>query len=392
MTIADATPALADDAGSVTAESNDGGSSDVRKDTKQATKPSTALTSAMAMANFSNFVDTTAKNRFADTPTPKPQSFPTTDQTARDEEVKRLASLLQADMLVPATQQALNEGNFDSLLIAGAKVADKVLDAIGRPYGMRFRGASVSISDDQSRGAYAGTELSLGGGADYRFHKDMLAGLAMAYERGGINTAFDTGGRTSEGATVAPYVGWRPIPELTLATRIGVSALGYSAAHDDGANTAGFDALRLFGSLNGTGAFHFGSLRLSPTAGLRYSEERQDGYTDGSGVAISEQTVSFGRLSSGLEVGYRLEQEYIGLGLEPYLRFAGDWDFVRPDDVSTAAGATAHRSQYAANLAGGLNLFNDAGLTGDLEGSLDRIGRADEERNVTIRGSLRYGF
>lgn len=390
VTSAGATPAMAGPAGCAAADNNSSSSADVGSDMKQATELTTAQTSALAVANFSNFVNATVKSRFDSGPSAKRKSVSATDRE-NDDDLKQLASLLPANMLVPAAQQALNDGNFDRLLIAGAKVADKAIDAIGRPFGLWFRGASTFVDDDWSAGAYNGTELSLGAGADYRFRKDMVAGLAVAYERGNIDTSFATGDLTGDGTTVAPYVGWRPIPELTLDTNIGVSALDYTSQRSDDADVARFDAQRIFGGLNGSGAFHFGSLRLSPTAGLLYFEERQGGYTDSSGVSISEQAVSGGRLSSGIEASYTFDQEYAGFGLEPYVRFVGKWDFVQQDAVTLTTGETVRPGQYSGNLAGGLNLFNDAGLTGDLKGSLDRIGHADYE-NVTVQGSIRYGF
>lgn len=392
VTCAGATTALADSAGCAAVDSNGGCSATSSNDRKRATKLTTTQTSALAVTSVSTFVNATVKSRFGVKPSPKPQSFSAVDQKADvDQELKQVASVLPADMLVPAARQALNEGNFDRLLIAGAKVADKALDAIGRPYGLWLRGRSAIVDNERSGGAYDGTALSLAGGADYKFHNDMLAGLAVAYERGDIDTTFNTGDLTSEGATVAPYIGWRPIPALTLDANIGVSALDYTALRSDGAAAARFDAFRMFGSLNGTGAFHFGSLRVSPTAGLQYFQERQDGYTDSSGLSISEQTVGGGRLSSGMEIGYTLEQEYIGFGLEPYVRSSGEWDFGRPVAVALTTGETVRPARYGGNLAGGLNLFNDKGLTGKLEGSLDNIGRADDE-SATIQGSVRYGF
>jgi outer membrane autotransporter protein len=392
VTFAGATPALAESAGCATTDRNTGSSADAGNDIEQATKLTTTQTSALAVTNFSNFVNARVKSRFNSAPSPKRKSVSATDQADSGDELKQLASLLQVDMLVPAARQALDDGNFDRLLILGTNMADKALDVIGRPYGLWFRGASTFVDHEKSGGDYSGTELSLGGGADYRFRKDLLTGLAVSYERGAIdNTTFNTGDLTSEGATVAPYVGWRPIPELTLDANIGVGSLEYSSQRDDGAIAAQFDGLRAFGSLNGTGAFHFGLLRLSPTAGVLYFNERQDGYTDSSGVSVSEQTVSLGRLSSGMEIGYTMGQQSIGFGFEPYTRLAGEWDFVRPDTVALTSGETVRPGQYGANLAGGLNLFNGEGLSGKFEGSLDSIGRADYE-NFTVQGSVRYGF
>jgi len=391
VTFAGAAPALAASAGCAAADSDSCSSANVGGDMEQTAKLTTAQTSALAVRNLSNFVNATVKGRFGVRPSPQPQSFPVAGQTDGDDEPNALATVLQADTLVPAAQQALNEGNFDRLLIAGARMANKALGAIGRPYGLWLRGASTFVDHEKSGGAYSGTELTLGGGADYRFDNTMLAGLAVTYERGDIDSTFNAVDLTGEGATVAPYVGWRPIPELTLDASIGVSALDYNAQHGDGEVTAQFEALRTFGSVNGTGAFHLGSLRLSPTTGLQYLEERQDGYTDSSGGSISEQTVRVGRFRGGMEIGYTLERENIGFGLEPYVRSSGEWDFRRPAAVVLASDETIRPGRYGGNVAGGLNLFNDDGLTGNLEGSLDSIGRADYE-SVTIQGSIRYGF
>jgi outer membrane autotransporter protein len=392
VTFVGPTRALAESAGCAAADANTGSSAAVGCDTEQATKLTTAQTSALAVANLSNFVNATVKSRFNSAPSPKRKSVSATDQATGNDELKQLVSVFQVDRLVPAAQQALNDGNYDGLMIVGTNMTDKALGVIGRPYGLWFRGASAAVDQEKSGGAYSGTELSLGGGADYRFGKSRLAGLAVAYERGDIdNTAFSTGDLTSEGATLAPYFGWRPMPELTLDASVGVGSFEYSALRDDGTIGAQFDALRAFGSLNGTGAFLFGSLRLTPTAGVLYFNEQQDGYTESSGVSVSEQTVSLGRLSSGMEIGYTLGQEYIGFGLEPYTRFAGEWDFVRPDAAALTSGETIRPGPYGANLAGGLNLFNDEGLSGKFEGSLDSIGRADYE-NFTVQGSVRYGF
>jgi len=392
VTFVGPTRALAESAGSAAADTSTGNATRVGSDMEQSAKLTTAQTSALAVASLSNFVNATVKSRFNSAPSPKRKSVSAAEQATRNDELRQLVSVLQVDKLVPAAQQALNDGNYDGLMIVGTSMADKALGVFGRPYGLWFRGASAVVDQEKSGGAYSGTELSLGGGADYRFGKDKLTGLAVAYERGNIdNTVFDNGGLTSEGATLAPYFGWRPMPALTLDGSVGVGSFEYNALRDDGTIGAQFDALRAFGSLNGTGAFRFGALRLSPTAGVLYLNEQQDGYTDSSGVSVSDQTVSLGRLSSGMEIGYTLGPQYIGFGLEPYTRFAGEWDFMQPDAAALTSGETLQYSPYGANLAGGLNLFNGDGLTGKFEGSLDSIGRADYE-NFTVQGSVRYGF
>lgn len=390
MTFAGAAPALAEAAGS-TAAASDGGSVNVGNDMEQTTKVTTAQTSALAVGNLSNFVHATVKSRFGMAPSSQPQSVSVADQKDAGDELNELATVLQTDMLVPAAQQALNEGNFDHLLVAGAKMANKALDAVGRPYGLWFRGASTLVDHEKTAGAYSGSTLSLGGGADYRFGNKILAGLALTYEQGDIAATFNSVDLAGEGATVAPYIGWRPLPQLMLDASIGVSTLDYNAQRSDNGVSAQFDALRVFGGLNGTGTFRFGPLRLSPTAGLQYLEERQDSHSDGGGVSISDQTVNVGRLRSGMEIGYTLDREYIGFGLEPYVRSSGEWDFQQPAAVTLSTDETVNPSRYGGGLAGGLNLFNDNGLTGKVEGRLDSIGRADYE-SVAIQGSVRYGF
>ena len=363
---------------------------DVGNDLKQAAELTTAQTSALAVTNFSNFINAAVARRFTAGPAGVPPAFSETAHGQPDDTWAQVASLLPADALVAGVQQVLGDGGTDRLLLAGAQLADNVLDAANRPFGIWVNGAATFVDYDRAGGAYSGHVLSLGGGADYQIDDGLLAGLALAYERGNIDTTFNTGDLISNGVSIAPYVGWQPLPDLTLDANAGISLLNYDTARSGGTVTAGYDALRVFGSVNASGSFRFEGLRLSPLAGVLYFQERQDPYTDSTGTAVAGQTVRLGRFSGGLEAGYTV-MVYEAFGVEPYMRLEGEWDFVRPGSVILTTGEIVRPGQYGGSVAGGLNLFDGSGFTGNVEASLDSIGRADYD-SLTLQGTLRFAF
>lgn len=262
--------------------------------------------------------------------------------------------------------------------------------ATGRPFGLWVNGAASFLDSTAEGGAYSGDVLSLALGADYAIGEDVLAGLALGYERGDIDTGFNASELTSSGFTVAPYVGWQPIEELVLDASVGVAVLGYDTRRNSGTVESSFDATRAFAALNATGNFRFDGLRLSPLAGVLYFREEQDGYTDSGGTTVGSQTIDLGRFTAGVEAGYRFGLGE-GLAIEPYARIEGEFDFIEAGEVRLTTGESYRPGRYGGSVAGGLNLFSAAGFAGSVEASYDSLGR-DNYDSFTVQGTVRFAF
>lgn len=385
------------------------GSSDVGSDPGQAAQLVTVQTSTAAVASFSSFVNQAVARRFAAGPAdeagqvaerlgplaPQGGAFGagglSGGSSAPEVERVQVASLLPLGQLLGAATGALGGGGgLEQLAVSGAELADNALAATGRPFGLWANGAASFLDSTAEGGAYSGDVLSLALGVDYALAEDVLAGLALGYERGDIDTGFNAGELTSSGFTVAPYVGWQPIDELVLDASVGVTVLGYDTHRNSGTVESSFDATRAFAALNATGNFRFDGLRLSPLAGVLYFREEQDGYTDSGGTAVGSQTIDLGRFTAGVEAGYRFGLGD-GLAIEPYARIEGEFDFIEAGQVRLTTGESYRPGRYGGSVAGGLNLFSGAGFAGSLEASYDSLGR-DSYDSFTVQGMLRFAF
>ena len=162
-------------------------------------------------------------------------------------------------------------------------------------------------------------------GTDYLFSDTVVAGVLAQLdsidETNGIGTRLHVNG---QGWMAGPYLSARLLPDLYMHTRL---ALGTSqnkinpfAAYDH------FTTTRQLFNLEFMGNVILNKLRISPSLGISYFNEKQQRFTNVLGVSIPYQNIKLGQMNFGPELGYPLwaSEEMSAL---IRLSFQGIYDF-----------------------------------------------------------------
>lgn len=190
-------------------------------------------------------------------------------------------------------------------------------------------------------------------GADYLINSSILVGALVQYDWMNERSRTLGSAASGNGVMAGPYT------TVRLANNIFFDARAAWGVSDNRVNPFGtyqdsFDTNRWLARANLTGNWRFGDIRVTPSAGLTYVEERQKSYVDTLGVLIPGQTVALGRFDAGPEIAYRIMLAS-GAIVEPHISLKGVWDFQRPDTTSVAgllvAGDELHAKVQAGVLA-----------------------------------------
>lgn len=256
-------------------------------------------------------------------------------------------------------------------------------------FNLWVNGGYTSVERTDTGGELDGHVVNGVAGVDYLFRENVIGGISFGYESTDIDTTFNAGTFEGAGYTIAPYVG------VNLSDRfIWDATLGYSFVEYDtstgaafGGAAATFDAERWFVATNLTGDFRYrdDKLRLSPKVGLLYLSEDQESFTNSAGTFVDDTTISLGRLTAGVELGYTIKK------IEPFLKVAVEYDWEHEDAVNLGGGNFSSDDEIGAVAGGGLNIFISDRLTGRVEGSMNSLGRDDLDV-WTVTGKLNYRF
>jgi hypothetical protein len=222
-------------------------------------------------------------------------------------------------------------------------------------------------------------------GADHRFSERFLVGVALAYENVDFTTTFNTGKYKDDGETVTPYFAYMLSQNWTFDAAASYSWLTYHANRDDGQLvSSSFSGNRFGASANLTGNFANGNWRFLPKAGLFYSFEHQNSYTDSALEAVDTNSFALGRFSAGGKVGYDFE------GVMPFVKLTGDWDFRTAAAVVKINGQMSEVDHGGAEAGVGLEV-NRRTFSGSLEADYNSLGRQDLDVWAII-GRVRWEF
>lgn len=243
-------------------------------------------------------------------------------------------------------------------------------------------GSRVNMSEDALK--MHGNVYSALAGLDRRFGGRYLAGVAVGYERTDITTAYNNGTFRGDGVTVSPYFGIELSPQWSWDVSAGYGWLNYDVSRNNGAVSGSYDATRVFASTNLTGSFASGNWRMQPNLGITWARERADEYTETGNVAVGPSTITTGRASLGSKIGYA-----VGDGI-PYLKVAGEWDFIAPDSVLKGNGEMSNVSRYGGVVGLGYEHYLDNVV---LSGELNYNSVAREDLDLwTAALRLRWDF
>jgi hypothetical protein len=246
-------------------------------------------------------------------------------------------------------------------------------DVIGTRWNVWLEGRVVGAVDSLAATNAVGFVGSTG--ADYKVLPWLALGLSVGAES--FETKFGTQGVRAGtlGFTAMPYVGFRLADNLFASAFVGVSTIAYNS--NPLANvSAYFNATRLMlgGAL--TGVWREGPWRLQPTVYGTYGTETQNNYTDSAGNSVPSQTLTYGRIGAGPEVGYTFRPNDAGWSVEPFVLARANLDFASSNaSVLNGQSVVLRPGTLGSGSTGlGTNVNLDNGVYFRAQGSYDSIG------------------
>jgi len=245
-------------------------------------------------------------------------------------------------------------------------------DPLSRKWNMWMEGRVAGLNDSLAQTNTLG--FAGAAGVDYKF----LPWLALGMRVGGgtSETRFGLPGvRTGTiGVSMVPYFGMRLHENVYAEGFVGLTKLNYNL--NPAINVSGgFDAWRVFlgGALSGV--WHDGGWRFQPSIMGAWGSETQNAYTDSASTAVPSQTITFGRIAAGPEIGYTFKDVSRGWTFEPFAILKGNIDFSSAPVYSIAGTPVVVRSgaQGSGQLGGGLAMQLDDGFYLRVQASYDSL-------------------
>ncbi len=223
-------------------------------------------------------------------------------------------------------------------------------------------------------------------GLDITPQKNWIVGVSVALERTSVNTRFNGGEQDITGISVTPYMGYLLSDWLSIDAALGISTVQTDQFRTAGGTriTSDVESTRLFGNINATATWTFGSLLASTRAGMLYATQDDDDFRESNGGTFQSNRTSVGRFLLGGELAYSAGS------FEPYVGATFEHDFTRTG-VSFAPGVAQPRSDDSDVLAAiGLRYYGGDDLSGSIEYST-LLGRRNLDED-TISANVRWKF
>ncbi|MCW5696872.1 MAG: autotransporter domain-containing protein [Bauldia sp.] len=199
-------------------------------------------------------------------------------------------------------------------------------------------------------------------GVDYRVKPGIILGMMVEADfaaETSLTPAYAVSGR---GWMIGPYFAFRLDDNLFVDGKVlwgrSQNAISPFMTYIDY-----FSTQRWLATIRFAGHADRGNWQFRPAAEALYYSETQNAYVDSNGILIPAQTVSFGQVAFGPEIGYRhLTDE--GRVIEPTLRLEGIWTFAHSDPV---------RNGITGRVEAGISLVARHGLRLDLVGGYEGL-------------------
>jgi hypothetical protein len=252
--------------------------------------------------------------------------------------------------------------------------------------GVWVGGGWATIENDLTSTGFDGDLFDVLGGVDYQMNDRFLAGLALGYESGDVDTTFNTGTLEASGFTIAPYAGYVLNRYFTLDFTGGATFMDYdnSRTGAGGVVTGDTEATRWFLGGNVNAFYDVDKVSLSGRIGYFYVNENVGGFTESDSTIYSDDDNSWGQLRIGGTVGYELGK------VEPYVLTTYVYD-VEMEQMTAAPGQLVPSNDRSGfDVGGGVRFMLSDRVYGDLEG-FTHLGR-DDFSGTSLTGSLRIKF
>ncbi len=233
--------------------------------------------------------------------------------------------------------------------------------------------------------SFDGPLVTVSLGADRAVGEASVIGMLIngEYSDFDTNSAGTPGNLTSRGFGVGVYAG-SAITDHIVADAM----LIWSTIDNDLLEFAmnyNFDSSRIQAAANLTGYWYRGAWRLSPTLGIAYTYEDQDGY--GAGVAPS-RTLTSGIAIAGFQVGHTTFLDDVRT-VEPWVGVNAEWEF-QSDGVSGPPG-NPDLEPFDVRILGGLNAQLSQTTSASLKADVAGLARSGYT-TATVGGQVAVRF
>jgi hypothetical protein len=231
----------------------------------------------------------------------------------------------------------------------------------------RFYGFTDSSAQQNS------TAFLAQAGGDYKLTPWLATGLSVGIETFETRTGPSALRTGTFGVSLTPYVGARLHDNLFLSAFLGATRISYNTTPQAGI-TGQFDSWRLFGGAALAGVWQLDAWRFQPTLAFNYGSEAQNGYVNSVGTLVPGQTVTYGRVSIGPEIGYTFAAPDRSWTIEPYAVARANLDFGNTNAILFNGVQVATRGSASGSVGGGVRFQLPGGPGLRAEGSYDSIG------------------
>jgi hypothetical protein len=229
-------------------------------------------------------------------------------------------------------------------------------------------GRGIGMNDSLTRSNGAGF-VGIAG-VDYKAAPWLAVGLALGAESFNTNLGLQSLRITSSGFSILPYVGIRFDANLYGMVFAGASRLTYLTT-PTGAGTTRFDAWRFLAGTALVGLWREGPWRFQPSLDAGFGAEDQNAYTALNGIVVNAQTVHYGRISAGPEIGYRFTLE--DWAIEPFVLLRANIDLLPDTAIAFVSQQVPIRGQGSGTAGLGVIVYG-RGFNVRADVSYDSIG------------------
>lgn len=247
-------------------------------------------------------------------------------------------------------------------------------DGAGR-FGVWINGAVSVLNSDHENEDFDGNLYMAMLGADYQLLDGLVVGLAAGYEYSDLDTSYNDGNIESTGLTIAPYIGYAILDNLTIDAMFAYTFVDKDTDRANGAVSGDYNADRTMFSVNANYYYLMEQWNFGLNAGYMYTNEAAESYTMSDNTEVSKRDAFVGEWRVGGRVGYFFEKA------EPYLALAYLYDHALSGEVHD-------RDEMEGTL--GVNFYPKDSMifTAEVANSFFR----EKEQNTRFMLSFRYEF
>jgi autotransporter-like protein len=275
----------------------------------------------------------------------------------------------------------------DNQLIIEGATGLNAGDGFAIPYGVWGSYSYTDYENDLSSTAFDGTGHGFLGGIDFGFWDNTILGVAIGYDKGNIDTTFNSGNQETDTYTIAPYFGALLTDSMSVDFTVGYSKVDYDQFRiAPGATTkitSSPVAGRRFGALNLNGFTYYDHWIIGGRVGASFASSTIESYTESNGTVVANSRTKVGTMSIAGDIAYSY-QDY-----EPFVNLSYQNDFSLRE-ITVTTGPQPSNDNDDILMTTGVRYFNKNGITGNLEYSKRFLRKNfNEDRiSMTIRADF----